>query len=68
MKVLKVYIQDRTGDYNLEKEYTTLTYLSEVVEAVQREDGYYTEDQEGREVFVPYHQIEFIRKEKGREI
>ena len=63
IKTLNVFIQERSGDYNLEREYVTFSYLSEVVESIQRQGGYYTEgEQEGKKAFIPWHRIDRIEE------
>jgi hypothetical protein len=61
---MKIYAQEANGDNNLERDYVLATHLCEVVEAIRTQGGYYTErwSDNTKEVFVPWHQIEFIEE------
>lgn len=62
---MKIFIQEKNGDHNLERDYPLVTSLSSFVDVVRQEQGYFvdSEDFEGVGFFVPFHQIEFIRGE-----
>jgi hypothetical protein len=62
-----VFIQDKMGDHNLEIELTSDKPLDAgvfdtYVRAIKEARGYYTRNRDGKRVFVPWHQIQFIEE------
>ena len=64
-----LYIQDCSGDHNLETILPNNDVLSARVEVgvIKNRGGYWTKDRYDRDVFVPWHRIDFIRFEKSGE-
>lgn len=60
---MKVYIQSKSGDYNVEFESSSET-LDAVMENIRKLGGYYAEAirRNYKEIFVPFEEIEFIAK------
>jgi len=60
MTSIKIFAKHVSGTHDLERTY--FTSFSKAVESIQQAGGYYTKDNSERDVFVPWHQIAFIRK------
>jgi len=62
---VRVFIQDQSGDHNFD---TTIEVKPvEFVNQVRQAGGYYVLDTRDNVVFVPWHNIHFIRFEEENE-
>jgi len=60
---MRAFIQDQGGDHNFD--FTIETKPVEFVNSVRQAGGYYVLDKEENVVFVPWHNIHFIRFKEG---
>lgn len=63
---MKIFVQERSGDHNLEIELVGseepsvfLTY----VRALRDSCGYFVKGDDGKQVFIPWHRIDFIKEQ-----
>lgn len=62
-KELKVqlFVQERNGDHNLEKEYLTRDMAWVEVENIRKNGGYWTSSDGENNIFVPWHSVDHVR-------
>lgn len=62
---MKIYIQSRTGNYNLDRDYPEIMSLEVFVAKTIRNGGYFcrVENDENAGTFVPWHEVEYVRGE-----
>ena len=53
-----LFIQDHSGDYNLERNYYTRETAMEAFNQIRTYGGYWMND---GEVFVPFYRVDFVR-------
>lgn len=59
----KIFIQDINGRYNKETAIEDSANFEEFVKKIRRDEGIYLYDDGYGKVFLPFHNIQFIREE-----
>lgn len=59
---MKIFVQEESGDHNLEVNEPAITKLNEAVAAWWHQGGYYTTGDDGKEIFIPFHRIIHIKE------
>ncbi len=61
---MKIFIQTKSGNFNTTHDAVGFGNLEDILKNLRKRGGFESEDRRESRIFVPFEEIEFIRKAK----
>ena len=61
---MKVYIETKTGNYNVIGDFPGIGTLQGVLKAIRIEGGFYSKNRQNNVIYVPFEEVEYVSKPK----